>query len=166
MAFLEEIFMLTWQIHFFDPAKWCQLFYNFSMSWNIYEFLVFLIHGKLFCVEYVMLTWQQKLCIVGILYRSMEIFAQCHGKNHFLSLSKKPAQFGPVFLDLTISVLFFFAPKLGLVFLPCATWFALGMIRLQRVYNFLLFHVIMLSVLDVLYALVCYFIFGCVASLG
>ena len=36
---------------------------------------------------------------------------------------------------------------------------SLGMlIRLQRIYNFLLFHAIILSVLDVLYALLCYFI--------
>ena len=32
------------------------------------------------------------------------------------------------------------------------------MIRLQRIYNFLLFHAIILSVLDVFYALLCYFI--------
>ena len=32
------------------------------------------------------------------------------------------------------------------------------MIRLQRIYNFLLFHAIILSVLDVLYALIRYFI--------
>ena len=32
------------------------------------------------------------------------------------------------------------------------------MIRLQRIYNFLLFHAIILSILDVLYALICYFI--------
>ena len=32
------------------------------------------------------------------------------------------------------------------------------MIRLERIYNFLLFHAIILSVLDVLYALICYFI--------
>jgi hypothetical protein len=32
------------------------------------------------------------------------------------------------------------------------------LIRLQRIYNFLLFHAIILSVLDVLYALICYFI--------
>ena len=32
------------------------------------------------------------------------------------------------------------------------------MIPLQRIYNFLLFHAIILSVLDVLYALICYFI--------
>ena len=36
---------------------------------------------------------------------------------------------------------------------------SLGMlIRLQRIYNFWLFHAIILSVLDVLYALICYFI--------
>ena len=32
------------------------------------------------------------------------------------------------------------------------------LIRLQRIYNFLLFLAIILSVLDVLYALLCYFI--------
>jgi hypothetical protein len=37
----------------------------------------------------------------------------------------------------------------------CASW---GVIRLQRIYNFLLFHVIILSILGVLYALLCYFI--------
>ena len=31
-------------------------------------------------------------------------------------------------------------------------------IRLQRIYNFLLFRALILSVLDVLYALICYFI--------
>ena len=31
-------------------------------------------------------------------------------------------------------------------------------IRLQRIYNFWLFHAIILSVLDVLYAFICYFI--------
>ena len=36
---------------------------------------------------------------------------------------------------------------------------SLGMlIRLQRIYNFLLFHAIILSTLDVLYAFICYFI--------
>ena len=36
---------------------------------------------------------------------------------------------------------------------------SLGMlIRLQRIYNFLLFHAIILSILDVLYAFICYFI--------
>ena len=32
------------------------------------------------------------------------------------------------------------------------------MIRLQHIYNFLLFHAIILSILDVLYAFICYFI--------
>ena len=32
------------------------------------------------------------------------------------------------------------------------------LIRFQRIYNFELFHAIILSVLDVLYALLCYFI--------
>ena len=32
------------------------------------------------------------------------------------------------------------------------------LIRLQRIYNFLLFHDIILSTLDVLYAFICYFI--------
>ena len=32
------------------------------------------------------------------------------------------------------------------------------LIRLQCIYNFLLFHAMMLSVFDVLYALICYFI--------
>ena len=32
------------------------------------------------------------------------------------------------------------------------------LIRLQRIYNFLLSHAIILSVLDVLYAFICYFI--------
>ena len=36
--------------------------------------------------------------------------------------------------------------------------FARIVIHLQRIYNFLLFHAIILSVLDVLYALICYFI--------
>ena len=35
------------------------------------------------------------------------------------------------------------------------TW---QVIRLQRIYNFLLFHAIIFSVLDILYALICYFI--------
>src|SRR3990170_7406747 len=36
---------------------------------------------------------------------------------------------------------------------------SLGMlIRLQRIYNFLLFHAIILSILDTLYAFLCYFI--------
>ena len=32
------------------------------------------------------------------------------------------------------------------------------MIHLQRIYNFFLFHAIVLSILDVLYAFICYFI--------
>ena len=35
---------------------------------------------------------------------------------------------------------------------------ARDVIRLQCIYNFLLFHAIILSVLDVLYAFICYFI--------
>ena len=32
------------------------------------------------------------------------------------------------------------------------------LIRLQHIYSFLLFHVVLLSILDVLYAIICYFI--------
>ena len=39
-----------------------------------------------------------------------------------------------------------------------SSFVAWTLIRLQRIYNFLLFHAIILSVLDVLYALICYFI--------